>query len=660
MIEVSLSNVHKYFGDKHVLKGISFEVTTGERVGLVGQNGAGKTTVFNAITTPHFIDDGFVKIYRGRTVGVLDQLPVYPDGYTVYNVLESGFHNVLDIKQEMRVLEVEMDGNNEVALKRYGELASRFEMLGGYSIESEIKKICSGLGIDEEMQAKDFGVLSGGEKTKINLARLMLTKPDILLLDEPTNHLDINTLEWFEDYLNNYDGTIIVISHDRYFLDKTVTAIVEIESGKAKRYVGNYTQYAAEREEWIEQEEARYLSEQRKIKQLQNAAARMHDWAQRADNPSMHRRAFSMEKRIEKLMESAAERPVTINVLKSQFKEESFASGEILIVEDLSKSFGDKKLFKNVTFTVNRGEYVALLGDNGTGKTTLLNIVNEQIQPDSGTARLGATVKKAYLEQNVIFDDVEATVLKTVMFELILNEEKARNLLAKFNFRGDDVFKQVKNLSGGERSRLRLCLLMQNDVSFLMLDEPTNHLDLYSREWIEEAVEQFGGTLLFVSHDRYFISRFAQRIIEIDDNEIIDFRGTYEEFIAWKVAHKSKQEPGNLITSKTTGEACDLSFAKKDESKELLAPEEAAEQEKKERLRRLSPNQLDGRIAKAEKTIAELEDEKDRLEDEMIAQAANYVILQELLDEASQIDVKIAEMYEEWELLLLIKNGKDG
>ena len=523
MVDIRVSGLVKSFDlEKRILDGLTFQVDGGERVGLLGRNGAGKTTLFRLLTGELEPDEGEVQIAAGRRVGLISQIPVYPEGYTVEDVLQTAFARMFRMKDEMDALALRMEQGeaDEATLRRYGELNARFEGLGGWDTDTAVNKVANGLSISGEMRQRLFDHLSGGEKTRVNLGRLILEDTDILLLDEPTNHLDLQATEWLEEYLRKFRGTVVTISHDRYFLDRTVTRIIEIQDGKAEFYSGNYSFYAIEKERRYQERMKQYLKEQAKIQQLEKAAEQMHLWAFMG-NDALHKRAFSMEKRIERMR--TTQKPTKARKLEARFQSREFKGDEVLQIKGLTKSFGEKRLFGDVYLRCEGGERIALLGENGTGKTTLLNILVGQERPGGGSVRLGPSVKAAYLPQVIRFEHPERTILDTMLYELDITPQSARNRLAAYQFTGEDVFKQVSVLSGGELSRLRLCMLMDESINLLILDEPTNHLDIASREWLEEAVEAFDGTLLFVSHDRYFINRFATRIWELEGGAVSDY-----------------------------------------------------------------------------------------------------------------------------------------
>jgi len=615
MADIACYNVHKNYGANHILKGITFEIYEGERVGLLGKNGAGKTTLFKILKGDEPFEEGQVFISKGKQVEVLDQIPEFPKDYTVKDVLVTGFDYLLSLQAQMKELESRMSLRQDPALlKQYGELSTLFEAKGGYMMETDLAKVCEGLLIDRRMQDELFYRLSGGEQTRVNLARIILKKPDILLLDEPTNHLDIRACEWLEEYLGSFKGTVVVISHDRYFLDKIVTRIIEIENGKAVLYSGNYTKYAREKEERLIRQQEMYEQEQKKIKQLEEAAKRLHDWGD-------HTRAFAMEKRIERIRKT--EKPQAERELKAEFREMNFGSKDFIKIRNVSKYFGDHQVLKDISLLVRKGDRIGLLGPNGCGKTTLLNIITGNLKPDSGEVILGNSVRFAFLPQIVRFDRPELSILDTVRYEMEWSEDMARNRLAAFNFTGEDVFKSVSSLSGGEKSRLKLFLLMQQEINLLILDEPTNHLDIQSREWIERTLESFGGTLLFVSHDRYFISKFATRIWDLNNGVITDYVGTYEDYRRWKKDENNCQRTVE---------------------KERKKPERNARE-------KVNLKEIEKKLKAIEREIAAYEQELGEIDRQMEEAASDYQRLQELLEEKEKLKTRIDALYENWEEL---------
>jgi len=547
MIDISVSGLVKSFDlEKNILDGLTFQIERGERVGLLGKNGAGKTTLFRILTGELNADAGTVVLAPDRRVGLISQIPVYPADWTVDDVLRTAFARTQRLAEEMaRLSDAMADGDeSEETLRRYGELAARFEGLGGYDTETPVNKVANGLSIPAEMRARAFDTLSGGEKTRVNLARLILEDTDILLLDEPTNHLDLHATEWLEDYLAGFHGTVLAISHDRYFLDRTITRVIEVLDGKAEFYSGNYSFYAVEKERRYLERLRRYEKEQEKIAQLERSAEQLRMFAFKGDDKT-YRRAKSMEKRIERMR--TTDKPTRERALSAQFVSREFFGDKVLELKDVAKSFGTRTLFRGLNLTITGGERIALLGDNGTGKTTLLKLLMDEEYPDEGRIRFGPSVRTAYLPQVVEFDAPERSLVDTMLWSKRgVTTQAARDRLAAFHFRGEDVFKSVSVLSGGERSRLYLCTIMDEAINFLILDEPTNHLDIASREWIEEAVEAYDGALLFVSHDRYFINRFATRIWELEDGVITDYPVGFERYRRIK-AEAPRPEPVRVI-----------------------------------------------------------------------------------------------------------------
>ncbi|MBE6918940.1 MAG: ABC-F family ATP-binding cassette domain-containing protein [Ruminococcaceae bacterium] len=531
MIDISVTGLVKSFDlEKKILDGLTFQIDTGERVGLLGKNGAGKTTLFRILTGELDYDEGDVVIASGRRVGLISQIPVYPAGYTVEDVLQSAFSRMHVLKEEMDALTERMAAgeSDESILRRYGELTARFEGLGGYDTDTAVNKVANGLSIDADMRLRLFDDLSGGEKTRVNLGRLILEDTDILLLDEPTNHLDLQATEWLEEYLNKFHGTVVTISHDRYFLDRTVTRIIEVLDGRAEFYSGNYSFYAIEKERRYQEQMKQYLKQEAKIEQLEAAAEQLRMFAFKGLDKT-YRRAISMERRIERMRTTS--KPTRAKKMDARFASREFKGDEALQIKGVSKSFGERTLFSDIYLRVTGGERIAFIGDNGTGKTTLLNMIMQLEPLDAGMIRTGPAIRTAYLPQIIRFDHPERNLVDTMLYaKKNMTAQSARNRLAAYQFQGEDVFKSVSVLSGGELSRLRLCMLMDEEINFLVLDEPTNHLDIASREWIEEAVEAYDGTLLFVSHDRYFINRFATRIWELADGTITDYPMGFAEY----------------------------------------------------------------------------------------------------------------------------------
>jgi len=627
MIDISVKDLVKSFdSEQNILDGLSFDVQAGERIGIMGKNGCGKTTLFKILSGELDYDSGQIAFAPGKKVGLISQIPRYPEHYTVSDVLQEAFRELEGIRAQMEALTQRMTASTPpTILRRYDELSVRFEALGGYHTEVETDKICNGLGIPETMRRQSFATLSGGEKTRVNLARLLLEKTDILLLDEPTNHLDMHSVEWLEEYILAFKGTVLTVSHDRYFLDRIVERIVEIRGGRAEFYSGNYSFYAEEKEARYQLQLKQYEKEQDKLKQLGFTLERMKGWG--INNRTLYRRAMSIQHRMERIEKT--ERPQKDLQMRAHFEETTFQGDEVVTMKNVSKAFGDRVLFSDVELLVRGGERIAILGDNGTGKTTFLKVLLGD-EPAMGRIRFGPTVKTAYLEQNVRFQNPERTLYDTMLYEKNCTPQTARDRLGAFLFRGEDVFKTVKTLSGGEQSRLRLCMLMDEKVNLLILDEPTNHLDIASREWIEGAVEDYEGTLIFVSHDRYFTERFATRVWELENGKIRDFPNCgYQKYKAIK-AHEAAAKLASRAPAPEKKQEEVPSVSKKKNDKVL---------ERKIR-------QLEREIEKQEVSVSAF--------DPLIEAAArNYQELTRLLAEKEQAEAVLTRMMEEWEEMSL-------
>ncbi len=625
MIDIQLTGLVKEFEvGKRILDGFSLQVDQGERVGLLGRNGAGKTTIFRIMTGQVSPDEGCVSIAPGKRLGLISQIPVYPEGYTVRDVLDTAFAPLHAMERELAELAARMGEAPDLqVMARYDQLTAAFESGGGYDTETRLNKVCNGLGIGTDMRSRPFDALSGGEKTRINLARLILEDTDILLLDEPTNHLDLNATEWLEGYLERYKGTVLAISHDRWFLDKVVGRVAEIQDGKASLYSGNYSFYVEEKERRYQERLRQYEKEQAKISQLEAAAEQMRLWAFKG-NDKQYRRAINMERRIERLR--TTDKPTKERKLSTRFGEREFHGDEAMVVTDLTKSFGERTLFSHIDLDVAGGERIALLGDNGTGKSTFIKIVMGEEAPDEGSIYLGPSIRIGYLPQIIHFDRPERNLVDTMLYAQNCTTQEARDRLAAFKFQGEDVFKQVSALSGGEQSRLRLCMLMDSRINLLILDEPTNHLDIDSREWIEEAVEEYGGNLLFVSHDRYFIEKFATRVWMLEDGKLTDFHGTYREFRAWRERQEQQRE----------------------------APQPAAKAEEPKQAKAKRPGgtkELEKQVRAAERAVEKAEVRLDELAQQAQDAASDYLKLQDVYKEREAVEDELAHLYAEWERL---------
>lgn len=619
MADITVQNLTKYYGDKLILSDITFDVQAGEKIAILGANGAGKTTLLHILAGRLDYDSGVVSIGDGRTVGMIDQMPSYPENTTVEDVLKTAFRDVHIIEAQMKELEYKMtlEPENEDLLRRYGICQQKLDACGGYNRDFEIDKVCNGLDIPKERRIQPFNQLSGGEKTRINLARIILEQTDILLLDEPTNHLDMEAVRWLGDYLENYAGTIVTVSHDRYFLDQCCERIIEVNDHKIEFYAGSYSFYAVERERRYEQKMREHENQMAEMKRLEAVSRIMHEHG----TEHLAKRAASIDKRIARM--KVTDRPKKNKRMNVSFGDPNYETEDVLKVKGITKSYNNRIILQNVTFNVHNGERVAILGDNGAGKTTLLKILLGEETADDGTIKKGIGLRPAYLPQQVKFENENRNLIDTLIYDKNVTMQTARNRLGAFQFSGEDQLKIVSKLSGGEKSRLRLCELMYDPLNMLILDEPTNHLDLLSREWIEEAVEAFTGTLLFVSHDRYFVERFATRIIYLENGKYIDFTGSYADFLNYRERLKAS-EP---VIKKQP-------------------------QEKKEKPKQKGGTKnISKRLNVLEREITNLEKEQAELDELINQSAADANKLMELLNKKEELEMNLLEKMEEWEKL---------
>ena len=616
MVDISVNNLTKFFViGENLLQGLSFEIQEGERVAILGRNGCGKTTLFRILTKEIDYDEGEVYVNPNKRLGLISQIPIFPEGYNVEDVLRSAYRELQQVQKKMRQLENMMQaGATESQLREYDGLSSRFQAGGGYEMDVEVDKICNGLGISQEQRSQEFASLSGGEKTRVNLARLLLEKTDILLLDEPTNHLDLNSVEWLENYIKAFKGTVLAISHDRYFIDQIAQRVIEIVDGHAEFYSGNYSFYMDEKQARFDLQMKQYEQEQAKLKQLGYTVERMKGWG--INNRTLYRRAMSIQHRMERIKRT--ERPKAERTMKATFGEKDFSGDVVFKMKNVSKSFGERTLFSDVNLNVEAGERIALLGDNGTGKSTFIKCLLGE-EDCTGKIQFGPTVKWGYLPQIIHFDHPERSLYDTMLYEKNCTPQTARDRLGAFMFQGEDVFKSVGNLSGGEQSRLRLCMLMDEKINLLILDEPTNHLDIASREWVEAAIEEFDGVLLFVSHDRYFIEKFAERIWLLEDGTIRDFRCGYQKY------------------------------------RSILEHEAAAKQvvklpakEKKEKPKG-GTKDSDKLVRKLEREIEKQEAAIAAMDEKIQAAAADYQELSRLMEEKEAAEEQLMALMEQWE-----------
>lgn len=622
MSEISFKAVGKtYDGFTYPIRALSFDIFKGEHVALLGENGSGKSTVLRLISGELQPDEGEIFISRQSSVAVLTQIPNFPADYSTEDVLKDAQRELFEAEMRLRELEEQMasckDGS---VLAEYDALSENFRLSGGYEKDAERARVAFGLQIDDEMREKRFSSLSGGEKTRVCLAALVLKEPDILLLDEPTNHLDTPACEWLEERVRSFKGTVLTVSHDRYFLDKTAGRCIVLEEGKAEFYAGNYSFYL---DESLRREKAAlesYEKDLKDAKKLLESAEMLHIWGNKGKG-RLHRRAFSMEKKAAELMPE--KRPQQKLRLGSRFRSTSYTGDTLFDIRHIKMAFGERELFEIRDTLLRAEERVALMGPNGSGKTTLIKILLRELKAPVNHFTRGDSLKTAYLPQEISFSDESESILDCYIGLLKQTPAQARNTLARFGFRGEDVFKSIDSLSGGERTRLKLSLIMQGDANLLILDEPTNHLDLKSREWIEEALFDYTGAMLLVSHDRYFASKFAERIWEIRDGIFTDYRGSYEEFTEFK------RRMHSIAGAQTAS---------------------SAEKPKKERpLRERSDRKTAGDIKKLEKEIGSLENMLSELEALEERESSNYIKLMEIHEEKSVLEETLNTLYDDWE-----------
>ncbi|MEH7524815.1 ATP-binding cassette domain-containing protein [Bacillus sp. JJ1503] len=612
MLEMKLNGVKKFMEATLVVKNVTFEAYEGEKIGIIGANGSGKSTILKIIagiepmnyypgypqTSSPSYDEGLIHLPKGTTRAYLDQSPVFPERLKVIDVLNLAFEEIDYIENQMRELEEQMKTLEEAALEKalnkYSDFVHLFEIKGGYEREEKLSKVCTGLQFDESFLNKDFDLLSGGEKTTVVLGKLLIHNPDILLLDEPTNHLDMESIEWLEGYLKTYKGIVLIVSHDRYFMDNVVTKIVEIEDMESICYKGNYSSFVSQKEENMRIQYEHFREQQKKINNMEKTVMSLRDWAMRADNSKFFRRAASIQKKLDKM--ERIDKPIfERRNMKLDLKAAERSGTETIKAIGLSKSYKDKFIFKDANLLITFGERVGLIGSNGSGKTTFLKMLLGEEQPDDGVVELGANVMTAYLPQQIIFNNEEQTVLEAFREDISIVEGKAREYLSKYMFYKSSVFKKVKHLSGGERIRLKLAILLYKDINLLILDEPTNHLDIDSIETLEEALEDFKGTIFFISHDRYFINKIGQRVIAIENHTLKSYLGNYDYFKSEKekVSLQDLNKP-IVKTEKVKNQRNNSEDSKKEAAKEkALARIESLEQEISEIDIAMSADQMD-------------------------------------------------------------------
>lgn len=630
-------NLNKAFGEQIIVKDGSFHIEEHEKAALIGLNGAGKSTILKMIMGELPVDSGEIILAKGKTIGYLSQHQKLESGNTIYEEVKTAKSDIITLENQIRSIELELKhltGEElEKRLQTYHHLTASFERANGYAYESEITGVLKGLGFSEEDFGKSVDTLSGGQKTRVSLGKLLLTKPDILLLDEPTNHLDLNSIAWLETYLSNYQGAVLIVSHDRYFLNRVVTKVIEVEQGNIMMFLGNYTAFAQKKKLVREAKLKEYMKQQQEIKHQEAVIEKLRSF----NREKSIRRAESREKMLDKM--TLVEKPTEVTSEFHISLEPSCVSGnDVLTVQHLSKSFGALKLFQDISFEIKRGEHVAVIGDNGTGKTTLLKILNEVQPADSGVFTLGTNVHIGYYDQEHHVLHMEKTIFDEISDDYpTLTNTQIRNTLAAFLFTGDDVYKQIKDLSGGERGRVSLAKLMLSEASFLILDEPTNHLDITSKEILEKALNDYSGTILYVSHDRYFINQTATRILDLVNHTFVNYIGNYDYYL------EKKEE---LTAAYTNVNTDTLSASAPTESETKLDWKAQKEQQAKERKRQND-------LRKTEERISALE-ERDGEIDELMTQEdvyTNSVKCRELSEEKANIMQELELLYEKWEEL---------
>ena len=631
---LSCNNISKSFGTDVIIKSCSFNIEDHEKAAIVGINGAGKSTLLKIITGIEPADTGLVTLAKDKTLGYLAQQQNLGSDNTIYDELLSVKQYILDMEKELRSIEKRMntaDGDElENLMKKYSDLNHRFEMENGYAYKSEITGVLKGLGFSEEDFTLNVNTLSGGQKTRVALGRLLLAKPDIILLDEPTNHLDMESIRWLENYLLNYNGAVLIVAHDRYFLDKIVSKIIELDNGVATVFSGNYTDYAAKKAILRNTKLKEYLNQQREIKHQEDVITKLKQF----NREKSIKRAESREKMLDKI--EIVDKPQELNDKMNIKLEPNVVSGnDVLTISGLSKSFDDVTLFDNIDIEIKRGERVALIGNNGTGKTTILKLINGIIEPDSGSIYLGAKVNIGYYDQEHHVLDPDKTIFDEIRDAYPdLNNTQIRNTLAAFLFTNEDVFKYIRDLSGGEKGRVSLAKLMLSNANFLILDEPTNHLDIVSKEILENALNNYTGTVLFVSHDRYFINAAATRIIELSNKTVVNYIGNYDYYLEKRDILSAK--PINTVSS------ADIEHAKK------AADSKASWQE--EKVKQAQLKKIKNELKRTEERIANIEERIDKL-DNMYADPAissDTAKLMEIHTEKEELSKELDKLYDRW------------
>lgn len=637
-------NLNKSFGERIIVKDGSFHIEDREKVAFVGVNGAGKSTILKMIIGEEPTDSGNIILTKGKTIGYLAQQQNLISGNSIYEELKTAKADIIRLEEQIRTIEHELKSLSgdelQTRLNTYNRLMSEFESKNGYAYESEIIGVLKGLGFQENEFSKEASTLSGGQKTRVSLGKLLLTKPDILLLDEPTNHLDLNSISWLETYLLNYPGAVFIVSHDRFFLNRVVTKVVEINQGHLRMYNGNYKDYAEKKRQLRDAQMKEYLNQQREIKHQEAVIEKLKSFNREKSIKRAESREKMLDKieRIDKPMDSTQEMHFELNP-------SCISGNDVLTVEHLTKRFETQTLFSDISFEIKRGEHVAIIGDNGTGKTTLLKILNQVLDADEGAFTLGSKVKIGYYDQehHVLHDN------KTIFEEISddypsLTNTQIRNTLAAFQFTADDVFKLIRDLSGGEKGRVSLAKLMLSEANFLILDEPTNHLDITSKEILEQALNDYTGTILYVSHDRYFINQTASRILELVNQTFVNYIGNYDYYLEKKEELTAKYAPVSPETSVNSKVTNPNTFSESQEPfGQKLSWQEQKEAQARERKRKND-------LKKTEERIAVLETRNQEI-DELMTQEdiySNSVKCQELAVEKSSNEEELETLYEQW------------
>lgn len=645
---LSVNHIHKSFLEVPVLQDVSFHIEAYDKAAIVGINGAGKTTLLRIIMGELSPDEGIVTVSRDTTIGYLSQHQAVSSDNTIYDELLSVRQNIVDLERRMRSVELQMKTASEPELsglmEHYANLTHAFESANGYAYRSELTGVLKGLGFEENEFSKSVDTLSGGQKTRVALGKLLLQKPDLIILDEPTNHLDMSSITWLETYLLNYKGAVILVSHDRYFLDRITGKIIELDNTKASVFTGNYSAYAAKKEMLRIAQYNAYMNQQREIRHQEAVIEKLRSF----NREKSIKRAESREKMLDKI--DVLEKPTEVRSdMKLHLEPRVLSGNDVLHVENIAKSFGSLTLFKQLSFDIRRGEHVAIIGDNGTGKTTILKMINELLSPDSGLIRLGTNVEIGYYDQEHHVLHPEKTLFEEISDDYpYLNNTEIRNTLAAFLFTGDDVFKKIESLSGGERGRLSLAKLMLSESNFLILDEPTNHLDIMSKEILEDAVNSYTGTVLYVSHDRYFINRTASRILDLDQQTLTEYHGNYEYYL-----EKKNENASGTFSSASAGASFAPNFSNANAGSAEKTDSESKQDWKNRKEQQAAIRKRENEIKKCETAIESLENRNAEIDLEMTEPSVctDVAKLQELVREKERNEAELTELYEKWELL---------